>query len=189
MRIIMTVFRFFIKFNALFFIGLALIQPIFAATVKTKTDAVETQTQSSNGGKTDNFNYTHTFYREKKITATNGKTEIKRESVAQTLPGEELLAVTKYTYIKNKTTHEAIFTLRLPKEATYVEGSVTDAKYAWFSSDNGKTWSRYADLRVTESDGTKRIATGKDVTDLQWRMASVFKKGDTGTLEYKVIIR
>ena len=57
----MTVFRFFIKFNALFFIGLALIQPIFAATAKTKTDAVETQTQTSNGENTDILNYTHNF--------------------------------------------------------------------------------------------------------------------------------
>lgn len=201
MRIIMPVFRFsaFFKFHALCFFGLMLAQPIFAETPKQKPDSskqsqqksdiVETNTQSDNNSKTDSFSYTHTFYREKTVPVTNGKPEIKREHVTQTLLGEELVAVVKFTYAQDKPTNEFVFTLPLPKEAMYVEGSATDAKYVWFSVDNGKNWSRYGDLRVTETNGTERIATGKDVTNLQWRIARPLQKGDTGTLEYKIIIR
>jgi hypothetical protein len=201
MRIIMPVFRSFsfFKFNTLCFFGLMLAQPTFATTPKQKPASIEpskqkvgiieTNKKSTNNGKTDSFNYTHTFYREKTMPIANGKPEIKREYVTQTLPGEELIAVATFTYTQDKPASEVVFTLPLPKEAMYVEGSATDEKYVWFSVDNGKNWSRYRDLRVTETNGTKRIATGKDVTNLQWRMASPLQKGDTGKLEYKIIIR
>jgi hypothetical protein len=154
-------------------------------------DKVADVVNSGNSGKNDFFDYTHTFYREKNITDKNGQTKIEREYVKQTLVGEELLAVVNYTYRKDDAIKEKeiVFDLPVPKEVFYVENSVKDEKYVWFSVDNGKNWSRFSDLRMTESDGTKRIAQGKDVTHLQWRMQKTLKKGDVGTLEYKIIIR
>lgn len=133
--------------------------------------------------------YSHEFYREKKITLSDGKTEIKREYVTQTIPGEELLAIVPYTYKKSTPAEEIILTLPIPKETIFVENSATDADNVWYSADNAKEWSKFSDLRVIDKDGSKRIALGADVTHLQWRITKPFKYGDTGTLEYRVIIR
>ena len=174
----MIIFRIFSYLNILFFLGLTMINPAFSETEK-----------QINPIKTDNFSYTHTFYRENKTQTDDLTSDIKQEPVTQTLPGEELIAVTDYTYINRKPTNKSVFTLHLPKETIYVEGSATDGKNVWFSTDNGKTWSQYPDIHIIKPDGTKHIATNKDITHLQWRMPHPLKKGDTGTLKYKVIIQ
>lgn len=150
---------------------------------------VENHNKTVNSGKSTNFKHTHTFFREKKVISKNGKEEIKREYVTQVLPGEELLGIATYTYKSNEPAENPVFTLPLPKETIYVKGSATNEKYVWFSVDDGKSWSRFRDLRVTEPNGIKRIATGNDVTHLQWRMAKDLNKGDSGELEYHVIVR
>ena len=187
---ITAMFRSFLKLHALCFIGLILIQPTFAETPKTKpASIIKKNTKTLNQNEANNFKYSHTFYREQKIAPPQGKPEIKREIVKQTISGEELVVVVNYTYTKNKPADKVIFTLPIPQEAIYVAGSATDEKYVLFSIDKGKTWSHYSDLRITNKNGTKRIATAKDITHLQWRITHTLKKGDTGTLEYKIIIR
>jgi hypothetical protein len=145
--------------------------------------------ENKNSKNTDSIDYSHRFYREKTIDTETGEKNIKREYVTQTIPGEELIAVALYTYKKEKPTEEVIFTVPIPKEAIYVENSASDSDNVWFSTDNSKKWAKFKDLRVVKKDGTKRIALGKDVTHLQWRLTKPFKYGDTGTLEYKIIIR
>lgn len=189
----MFILHSFSKFLTLSIILLMFAKPAFSeiSTPKAdeKTPSIESSTKTVNTGKNGSFDYTHTFYRQKLIKTSEGKSETKREYVTQTLPGEELLAVATYIYKKNIPTKEVIFTLPLPKETMYVEGSATHENFLWFSVDGGKNWSRFQDLRLTEVDGTQRSARGKDITHLQWRMDNNLKKGDTGELEYKIIIR
>jgi len=189
MELIMTILRSLIKTSALVLLTITFLHNANAKPTKASNGIVENHNKTINKGKGDKFDYSHTFYREKKIKNKDGKSEVKREYVTQTLPGEELLGVATYTYTYHEPAKEIVFTLPLPKEVIYVQGSATDEKHIWFSADGGKNWSRFRSLRVTEKDGTKRIATGNDVTHLQWRMANALNKGDTGKLEYKIVIR
>ena len=135
------------------------------------------------------FDSVHKIYREKIILKDDGTQEKIREEVKSSLPGEELVGVLTYTYKHNEPAENTVLTTELQKEFIYVEGSATDEEYVWFSADNGKTFARFTDLRRIDENGVPRIATGNDVTHLQWRHARPLKKGDGGTLEYRIIIK
>jgi len=131
----------------------------------------------------------HEIFREKIILKNDGTQEKIREQAKNALPGEELVGVLTYEYLQDKEADNSILTMALQKEFIYVEGSATDEDYVWFSVDGGKTYARFADLIVTDKEGTSQKATGKDVTHLQWRHPHALNKGDSGTLEYRVTIR
>lgn len=145
----------------------------------------KTQAQSTQ----DTFIRSHKIYREKTVKAPSGTEKKIREEVKSGIPGEELIGVMYFKYNGDKPADNVVLTLPLEKEFIYVEGSATDENYVWFSADNGKTYSRFKDLRAIDENGVPRIALGKDVTHLQWRRATPLKKGQEGTLEYRVIIK
>ena len=135
------------------------------------------------------FKSEHKIYREKVILKDDGTQEKLREEVKSALPGEELVGVLNYTYMHDKPADNTVLTTALQKEFIYVEGSATDEEFVWFSADGGKTYARFVDLRKIDDNGVPRIATGKDVTHLQWRHARALNQGDGGVLEYRVTIR
>ena len=135
------------------------------------------------------FEYRHTMLKEKTVKQEDGSEKTTLEEVKRTLPGEELIGVFEYKYLNDEKAEDVVFSLPLRKEFVYVEGSATDEKYVWFSTDDGKTYSRFKDLKVKMKSGAERVATGNDVTNLQWRMAKPLNKGDTGKLRYHVIVK
>lgn len=138
---------------------------------------------------TKDFESVNTVYREKTIKNSDGKQEKIREIVKQTIPSEELVVVLDYKYVYEKPADNVVLTLPIAKEFIYIPGTATDEKWVWFSADGGKTFARFKDLKVLDKNGVPRIATGKDVTHLQWRHAKKLSKGDKGKLEYHVMIR
>lgn len=132
---------------------------------------------------------THDIYREKIILKEDGTQEKIREEAKSALPGEELVGVLSYKYVEDKEADNSVLTMKLQKEFIYVVGSATDEEYVWFSIDGGKNYARFADLRKTDAQGVQTPITGKDITHLQWRHPRALKKGDSGSLEYRVIIR
>jgi|GEM_PF-4754977 len=130
--------------------------------------------------KKDVFNYQHTFFREIKTTDEDGAENVTRETVKQTIPGEQLVGIINYQYISDQESKEFFFTLLIPQEVLYAFKTASNSKYVWVSIDNGKSW-------LKESDLDKKMLDR--ITHIQWRLSGDFKNNDTGTLEYKVIIQ
>ena len=143
----------------------------------------------SKEGEAKDFEYKHEVFREKTIKQKDGTSKTEKELVERTVPGEELIGELHYKYLNDEPSKNIVFTLPLRKEFAYVEGSATDEKWVWFSVDDGKTFSRFDDLKKVDDKGKMRVATGNDITHLQWRMAKELQKGEEGTLKYHFIIR
>ncbi len=137
----------------------------------------------------EQFKHEHAMFKEKSVKQDDGSEKTVLEKVKSVLPGEELVGVMKYEYTHAVQADNVVFSLPVRKEFAYVEGSATDEKYVWFSTDNGKTFQRMKDLIVKMPSGAERPATGNDVTNLEWRMARPIQKGEKGELSYRIIVR
>lgn len=171
-----------------FFAAIVAMTMSISVEAKVSSEIAEKQDKVHNSGEDTHFKYTHSFYREKEFTDEKGKKDFKRQYVSRILPGEALLAVVNYIYKLDDVAKEPIITLPLPKEVVFIEKTASNPEYLWVSADDGKSWSKFENLKIPEVGGKKRAATGKDITHLQWRIASTLNKGESGTLEYKVMV-
>jgi hypothetical protein len=77
----------------------------------------------------------------------------------------------------------------VPKETTYVEGSVTGkGASVTFSADGGKTYVARGRLTVTE-EGVARPASNGDITHVKWTLAEPVPSKGEGVVSFRGVLK
>lgn len=104
------------------------------------------------------------------------------------VPGEMLAYSLNWENVDTKSAKNAVFTVPVPAEVTYVEGSaIADRAVVTFSADNGESFATRDELVVTAVDSSKS-AVAADITHVRWTYAEAVVGRSSGTLTYKAVL-
>ncbi len=123
------------------------------------------------------------------VRAANGTETVKRQPADKVTPGETVIYSIKYKNDSAEAASDIVLVMPVPKEVSYVEGSVSgDDTAVSFSADGGKTYVARGRLTVEES-GTSRPARGDEITHIRWTLSSPVPANGEGEVSYKAILR
>lgn len=128
-------------------------------------------------------------FQEKEVLA-NGKKSVKREPLANAVPGQEIIYVITYRNTGTEPVQNVVVNNPVPKELAYVANSALGNNTRFEASvDGGKTFGVFSQLTVKGADGKTRAATGTDVTHLRWTLTAPLKAAGEGDVSYRAVLR
>ncbi|MGH1422111.1 MAG: hypothetical protein ACRBEQ_09855 [Hyphomonas sp.] len=105
------------------------------------------------------------------------------------VPGEMLAYSLNWENVDAEPAENAVFTVPVPAEVTYIEGSAEAADaVVTFSADNGKTFFTRDKLVVTAADSAVS-AQARDITHVRWTYVEKVAGKTSGTLTYKAVLK
>ncbi len=123
------------------------------------------------------------------IRAENGAETVKREPADKVTPGETVIYSIRYKNDSGEGASDIVLVMPVPKEVSYVEGSVSgDDTSVAFSADGGKTYVARGRLTVEEG-GEERPARGDEITHIRWTLSQPVPPKGEGEVSYKAILR
>ncbi|MEZ5921794.1 MAG: hypothetical protein R3C60_10635 [Parvularculaceae bacterium] len=128
---------------------------------------------------------------EKEVVTRNadGEETVTRAKAEKVTPGETVVYTIKYENEAAEPASNIVLVMPVPKEVSYVEGSVTgDNASVSFSADGGKTYVARGRLTVIE-DGETRAARGDEITHIKWTLAAAVPPKGAGEVAYKAVLR
>jgi len=121
--------------------------------------------------------------------AANGAETVKRVAADKVTPGETVIYSIKYSNDSAESASDIVLVMPVPKEVSYVEGSVSgDDTSVAFSADGGKTYVARGRLTVEEG-GAQRPARGDEITHIRWTLSQPVPPKGEGEVSYKAILR
>jgi hypothetical protein len=130
----------------------------------------------------------HTLFKEAPQKAGDKKPSQLVE-VTHAVPGDHLTGVVNYEYKGNEAGNNVVVTIPLKEEFKYVDGSATNESMALFSTDKGETYAPRSSVTKVDENGVSRPALAEDITHIRWKITKSLKKGDKGSMEYKIILK
>ncbi|MDQ8036919.1 MAG: hypothetical protein REI12_05820 [Pedobacter sp.] len=128
-------------------------------------------------------------FQEKEVVV-NGKKSVKREPLANAVPGQEIIYVITYRNTGNEPVQNVVVNNPVPKELSYVANSALGNGTRFEASvDGGKTFGVFSQLSVKGTDGKPRAANGGDVTNLRWTLTTPLKAAGEGDVSYRAVLR
>ena len=125
---------------------------------------------------------------EREVTLPNGKKELKRSKADKVAPGETVVYTSR---IKNNS-DQALADLKvdapIPKEMTWIDGSVFGDITPTYSVDGGKLFAALSALTVTENNRV-RPAKPSDVTHLRLLPKQALAANQTLVFGYKAMLK
>jgi uncharacterized repeat protein (TIGR01451 family) len=118
------------------------------------------------------------------VKTKDGKEEVHRVQAERVKPGEEIIYSLRYANDADKPAENVMLVMPVPKEVTYVEGSVRGGGAITFSADQGKTYVARGRLTVTEH-GAERPAKNVDITHVRWTFAQPISPGAKGEVSFR----
>jgi hypothetical protein len=83
-----------------------------------------------------------------------------------------------------------VITDPIPQDMMYVANSAAgESADITFSVDGGKTWGKPETLQVKNADGTMRVASPKDYTDIRWILKGKLAPGAKGTVTFHATLQ
>jgi uncharacterized repeat protein (TIGR01451 family) len=129
-------------------------------------------------------------FHEKEVVAKDGKKSVKREPLANAVPGQEVIYVITYRNTGAESVQNVVVNNPVPKELAYVANSALgNGSRFEVSVDGGKTFAVFSQLTVKGADGKARAAGGADVTHLRWTLTTPVKAGGEGEVSYRAVLR
>lgn len=123
------------------------------------------------------------------ITEEDGSVTTTLVPAVTVVPGETLAYSLKWENIDADPAENAVFTVPVPAEVVYVEGSaVDDTATVMFSADNGETFAIREALMVDSADA-KKAADAGDITHVRWTYAEKVTGNSSGTLVYQAVLK
>jgi uncharacterized repeat protein (TIGR01451 family) len=123
------------------------------------------------------------------VRAANGVETVKRVAADKVTPGETIVYSIRYENDAAEAASDIVLVMPVPKEVSYVEGSVSgDDSSVAFSADGGKTYVARGRLTVEEG-GATRPARGDEITHVRWTLATPVPPKAEGEVSYKAILR
>lgn len=127
--------------------------------------------------------------KEVSVRAANGAETVKRVAADKVTPGETIVYSIRYQNDAAEAASDIILVMPVPKEVSYIEGSVSgDDSSVAFSADGGKTYVARGRLTVEEG-GATRPARGDEITHIRWTLATPVAPRAEGEVSYKAILR
>ncbi|OFX05410.1 MAG: hypothetical protein A3E78_04935 [Alphaproteobacteria bacterium RIFCSPHIGHO2_12_FULL_63_12] len=121
--------------------------------------------------------------------AANGVETVSRAAADKVTPGETVIYSIKYKNDSPEGASDIVLVMPVPKEVSYVEGSVSgDDTSVAFSADGGKTYVARGRLTVEEG-GATRPARGDEITHIRWTLTQPVPPKGEGEVSYKAILR
>ena len=119
-----------------------------------------------------------------------GNEVVKRVPAEKVTPGSEVIYTTRFKYNGAESAENVVISNPIPEHTVYKQGSASgqDTEIV-FSVDDGKTFHASNQLKVTDSDGSKRLAVAKDYTDIRWTYRGQLQPGDEGSVEFRVVLQ
>ena len=132
---------------------------------------------------------TQVVEKETVVRSAAGVETVKRAPADKVTPGETIVYSIKYKNDSADSASGIVLVMPVPKEVSYVEGSVSgnDTNVA-FSADGGKTYVARGRLTVEES-GASRPARGDEITHIRWTLSQPVAPKGEGEISYKAILR
>ncbi len=126
-----------------------------------------------------------TVEREVVVNNEDGTQSVKREPADKVIPGETIIYTLDYFNDKTEAAEQLVFTMPVPKEVIYKEGSVeAQGAKTVYSADGGKTFAPRETLSVKGADGKMRPAKAEDITHIRWTVAGPVAANTGGKLVY-----
>ena len=123
------------------------------------------------------------------VRAANGSETVRREAADKVTPGETVIYSIRYKNDAAESASDIVLVMPVPKEVSYVEGSVSgEAAGVAFSADGGKTYVARGRLTVEEG-GEQRPARGDEITHIRWTLSQPVPAQGEGEVSYKAILR
>lgn len=125
---------------------------------------------------------------ERVVQNPDGTETLIREPADNVTPGARVVYTVAYTNDEAEARTDLVFTMPVPGELTYVEGSAdlpgTDVAV---SVDGGASFGPRGAATVVE-DGTPRRAEARDITHIRWTIAGPVAPGTTDAVSFKGVL-
>lgn len=123
------------------------------------------------------------------VRAADGTEKIERRPADRVKPGQQVIYTLSYENPSSSPAGDVVLIMPVPRETTYVEGSVTGpGASVTFSADGGETYVARGRLVVTE-DGRERAATNGDITHVKWTLAGALAPKGRGEVSFRGIVK
>ncbi len=121
--------------------------------------------------------------------AADGTQSVTRVAAEKVTPGETVIYSIMYKNDGAEPATDIVLVMPVPREVSYVEGSVTGAETSVaYSADGGKTYVARGRLTVEEA-GATRPARGDEITHIRWTLATPVPAGGEGAVSYKAVLK
>ncbi|MEQ1930609.1 MAG: hypothetical protein ABL957_08765 [Parvularculaceae bacterium] len=132
---------------------------------------------------------TQTVEKEVVVIDKDGKEKVLRKKAERVKPGESVIYTLKYKNEEQKAAEGLILVMPIPRDVTYVEGSVAGAlSNVTFSADGGQTYVARGRLTVTQ-DGEERAATNGDITHVKWSLSGAVPPKGAGEVSFRGVLK
>lgn len=125
---------------------------------------------------------------ETETTNADGTRTVVRLPAESVVPGSKLVYTVTFTNDKAEPTNNLNFTLPVPQEVTYVEGTADKAgTIVTVSTDGGSSFTTRGAATVVDA-GQSRRATAADITHIRWQVPGPVAPGTTDSIAFKAIL-
>lgn len=128
--------------------------------------------------------------KEIKVKDENGKITTKRIAPKRVLPGDELVHIIRYINSGKVEATDVVINNPIQKDLLYTADSAygPNTKIR-FSVDDGKTFDEPNNLIVKLPDGTERLATESDYTNIRWVLNKALAPEEKGQVGYRTKVK
>jgi len=127
---------------------------------------------------------------ETELFDANGEKTLVRSPAKLVNPGEIAIYTNSFTNNGTQPAENLVINNPIAKNTEYLEGSATEDGYTLtFSVDGGKAFAKAADLTVTDNSGKQHPATAKDYTNIRWTRIKPLSPGETGNVEFRILVK
>lgn len=123
------------------------------------------------------------------VVDKDGKEKIVRKKAERVKPGEAVIYTLKFQNKDSAPAEGIVLVMPVPRDVTYVEGSVTGPTASvTFSADGGETYVARGRLTVTQN-GEARAATNSDITHIKWNLADPVAPMTGGEVSFRGVVK
>jgi uncharacterized repeat protein (TIGR01451 family) len=120
----------------------------------------------------------------------DGKKVLVRSKAEMLNPGEIAIYTNSFTNNGTDVAEGLVINNPVPANTEYLNGSATEAGYELtFSVDSSKTFDKAENLTVLDKDGKSIPASAKDYTNIRWTRTEPLNPGQTGSVEFRIMVK
>jgi uncharacterized repeat protein (TIGR01451 family) len=120
--------------------------------------------------------------------ASSTEVQITSDTVAS--HADQLVVTVRFTNTSDTLVDTVRVTSPIPADVQYVAGSASGpGSEVLYSVDNGRTFGRPQELRLTTADGGQRIADASEYTHVRWVLNAPLDPGATGIARFRAVPR
>lgn len=144
---------------------------------------------SSSAALADGLRLVTEMQQETTVKTADGKSETKLAAVSKIVPGDPVVVVVRYENSGAKPADNVVIDNPIAKELAFTGEAAGAGTAIDYSVDSGKQFGPLLALKVAAADGTSRLATPADVTNIRWKMDRALKAGEKGQVQFKAVLR